>query len=181
MYKLNVTGKTGFRVKDVNIPIIIRDDRGILFYSTESLIPRTTEFNLPTGKYLVDQGYFSQMFLPAAVPNISLPKFERNMPRNPANFKIQFGYNPNKCSVNWLKGTITFDVSFKDKPMNQIDFIYYHEMGHRFYKTEKYCDLYAAKKMLEIGYNPSQVGMAPIDSLSNQSDDRKDFIIDNLI
>jgi hypothetical protein len=53
-------------------------------------------------------------------------------------------------------------------------------MGHSKYKTEKYADLFAANEMLKKGYNPSQIGVAPIDSLSEMQYERKRFIVNNL-
>lgn len=179
MRKLVVKIKTGFRVKDVNIPINIRDDRGILFYTTEYLLPHVTEFNLPPGTYFVDSGSFSTMATPRTWGTIKLPRRERFIYPNPKNFKIQWAKNPNKCTVDWIARTITFDNSFKEKPMPEIEFILNHEFGHRFYKTEAYCDLYAAHHMLKLGYNESQIGDASIDSLSDRSAPRKKYVINN--
>jgi hypothetical protein len=50
--------------------------------------------------------------------------------------------------------------------------IYYHELGHHWYITESKADLFAAKKMLELGFNPSQIQLAVLDSLSEKSIDR---------
>ena len=81
--------------------------------------------------------------------------------------------------MNWSARIITFDGSFQDSPLYEIWMIFYHECGHRLYKTEKYCDRYAAKCMLRDGYNPSQIGYAVIDSLSDRQDERKEFVIDS--
>lgn len=180
MRKLTVYSKTGYRVKDVNTPIIIRDTRGILFYSTEDKVPDVKEFNLPPGEYFVDQGSFTPMLFPRVYPSIKLPRRQRFFYPNPKDYKVVFGDNPNKCSVDWEKKIIKFDKSFEEKPMYEIDFILCHEFGHRFYKTEKYCDLYAARCLLKMGYNPSQVGLAPIDSLSDEQEERKMYIIDHV-
>jgi hypothetical protein len=179
--KLQVTTKSGFKVNAPSIPIVIRDYRGILFYSTEHLTPKVTQFNLPIGEYLVDSGDFTPMLLPVAYKPIKLPKYERVMKQNPKKFKIQFEENPNKCSVFWGKQLIIFDNSFKDAPLYQIDFILGHEHGHRFYKTESKCDLYAANEMLKKGYNASQIGVSPIESLSERQYDRMETVVDKLI
>ncbi len=181
MRKLIVNGKTGFDVTDTYTPINIRDDRGILFYSTEAILPRCTKFNMPTGIYFVDSGSFKQSAFPKQYPFIKLPQRQRYFFPNPAKFEIRFGNNPNKCTVNWDMKYILFDNAFKNKPQPQVDAIFYHECGHRFYTTEKFCDIFAVKKMLEIGYNPSQVGSAFIDSLSDQQDERKEYVIDSFI
>lgn len=180
MRRLFVDKKTGFRVTDVYKPIIIRDERGISFYNTEPLVPKTTEFNLPPGEYYVDSGAFVKAAIPVWYPRKPMPFQQRIFMPDPGKFKIEFGINPNKCSVLWDEGVILFDESFLDRPRNEVDFILGHEMGHRYYKTEAYCDLYAANLMLKWGYNPYQIGMSSIDSLSDNAESRKLFIIDKL-
>jgi len=56
MRELFVPRKTGFRVLDPTKAVIIRDQRGIVFYSTADMVPRVTWFNLPAGRYQVEQG-----------------------------------------------------------------------------------------------------------------------------
>lgn len=181
MRKLIVDKKTGFDVTDIYSPIIIRDHRGILFYSTEPLIPKVVKFNLPMGVYYVDRGSFREAREPREYPKIKLPHRQRYFFANPANFEIRFGANPNKCTVNWDNKYVLFDNSFKDKPLSQIDGIFFHECGHRFYTTEKFCDIYSVKCMLNEGYNPSQIGSAFIDSLSDAQEVRKEYVIDSFI
>ena len=53
-------------------------------------------------------------------------------------------------------------------------------MGHHFYKAEKYADWFATKKMLNYGFNPSQIKMTALTSLSEKSIDRKEAIFDML-
>lgn len=179
MRRLKVNKKTGYIVKDVNVPVIIRDERGILFYSTESLLPKVQDFNLPPGVYYIDSGYFTESKEPRHYKLPRLPQRQRVFYSNPKDFAVRFANNPNKCSVNWDTKTITFDNSFKDKPLPEVDFIIYHEYGHRLYGSEEFCDLYASYCMLSIGYNPSQIGYAQIDSLSDRQNKRKEFIIDS--
>lgn len=181
MRKLIVENKSGFDVVDIYTPINIRDHRGIMFYTTEPLLPKVTKFNLPQGVYYVDSGNFRKSSTPREYPKIRLPKRQRYFYDNPAKFEIRFGPNPNKCTVNWDKKYILFDSSFKDKPLAQVDGIFYHECGHRFYTTEKFCDIYSVKCMLNEGYNPSQIGMAFIESLSDLQGERKEYVIDSFI
>lgn len=180
MRKLELTKKTGFKVTDIYKPIIIRDFRGIMFYSTEPMIPRVKEFNLPAGTYMVDTGYFVPMNNPVKYPLVKLPVFERLFPK-PKNFEIRFGNNPNKCSIFWDLGFILFDESFREKPLPQLYFILFHEFGHARYKTEKFADLYAVNCMLKKGYNPSQIGFAPIESLSDNAIERKKLVVSKLL
>lgn len=178
MRRLFVDKKSGFDVKDSSLPIVIRDSRGISFYDTNGL-SNVTKFNLPPGEYFVDSGTFTKSNTVKTFPSINLPFRQRFFFPNPENFSIHFAANPNKCTVNWGAKSITFDSSFQESPLPQIWMIFYHECGHKLYKTEAYCDLYAAKCMIRDGYNPSQIGYAVIDSLSDKQEARKEFIIDS--
>lgn len=178
MQRLILENKTGFSSL---LPFRIVDKNNILFYSSDFVKTiskgEILKFNLPAGIYFYD-GILTRLKNPVEYKNIVLPKPERVFKKKP--FKIIFGENPNKCSILWNKGIILFDTSFLKKPLFIKYNIYFHELGHHFYKTEKYCDLYAAKKMLEFGFNPSQVGLNSLDSLSNLQYERKKFIINHL-
>lgn len=180
MRKLDLTKKTGFKVTDIYKPIVIRDFRGILFYSTEPMLPKVKDFNMPAGTYFVDSGYFVPMPFPVQYHYIKLPIAQRLL-KKPSNFDVRFGYNPNKCTIFWDENYILFDDSFREKPLNQLYFILFHEFGHAKYSTEKYADLYAANCMLSMGFNIYQIGSAPVESLSENADSRKIFLVDKLL
>ncbi len=180
MRKIVLTKKTGFDVTNVNVPINIRDYRGILFYSTEAMLPRVTKFNLPAGEYFIDSGYFTPRMFPVDYKLSVLPFPQRFYPST-SNFRVVFKPNPNKCTVSWKTKEIIFDTSFMEKPLPQIDFILYHEEGHERFKTEKYADLYASNAMLGKGYNESQIGCAPLDTLSDAAYERKEYITNRIL
>lgn len=189
MRALHVSKKTGFKVTDPAAPVNIRDDRGILFYTTEPILP-VYEFNLPEGDYFVDSGSFKEMSNPISFKLATLPKSERLFSIPPYGFKVLFEDNPNKCTIFWKEGCIVFDKSFAERPLPQLYFIYFHELGHSRYgygklytkdESEAYCDLYASNQMLKMGFNPSQIIAAPRESLSCKQDFRKDFIEQTLI
>lgn len=173
--QLTVGEKTGFKITNPQIPVIVRDCRGILFYSNEFQLPNVKEFNLPKGTYLVDSGFFTKMDMPVNYPLKKLPPAERNRPI-PNDFTIIWGDNPNKCSVIWPRKVILFDESLKDYRLPELFFILYHEYSHASYKTEKFCDLKAYNYMIKKGYNPAQIGMSQIDSLSGEQWKRKQFL-----
>lgn len=178
---LTLSQKTGFKILQKNIPVIIRDNRGIIFYSNEFIAEDKRKFfNLPFGRYIVDSGYFAPMANPVKYKLIHLPPKQRNFPK-PFDFKIEFNRNPHKCTVHWDKKLIVFDNSFRDTPRFILEFVLYHEIAHHAYHTEKYADALASNFMLLRGYNPSQVGIAPLFSLSSVQEHRKKFIINNLI
>jgi hypothetical protein len=170
--------KTGFKNLFPYRPVVIRDFRGIVFYSTIGLSP-VEYFNLPEGKYFIDSGTIQILPKPNKKKILPLPTVERVMP-SPENFSIVFAENPNKCTVDWAKKMITFDNSFITCELPVIYGMLYHEMGHQYYDTEKYCDLFACNMMLQKGYNESQCGKWPLLSLSHEQFERKEFIINQL-
>lgn len=177
--RIALNKKTGFRIIDRSKPVNIRDERGLLFYTTEPLLPRVEMFNLPAGTYEIDGG-IRIMDKPVKYNAIPLPPVERNHP-NPIGFDITFGDNPHKCTINFAKRLIFFDNSFKEKTLPEIYFVLYHEYAHQYYKTEKYADILASNYMLVKGFNPSQIARAHITSLSCRQLHRKKFNVEQLI
>lgn len=180
MKRLSIGVKTGFWVNNVYKPILIRDSRLILFYETESLLPKAKYFNLPAGSYWVEKGFFSEYILPRIYPLAVLPQPERYM-EDPTDFPIVFDTNPNKCSILWDEKIILFDNSFLNKPEPEIYFILFHEYGHELYNTEEYADLFASNTMKIKGFNPSQIQAAHDNSLSDKNENRKNFVTSKLI
>lgn len=177
MVEFRVPKKSGFRIL-VN-PIRILDFRKKLFYDN-SLVNNPKTFNLPAGKYYLVKGSFVRLKNPVNYQLPSLPKRERMFYPNPYNFAVKFAKNPNKASIYWDKGVIVFDNAFKQKSLPELFFVLYHEYGHKLYTTEKFADLFAIREMLKKGFNPSQIGMVPITTLSGQQFPRMKFVVDNL-
>lgn len=176
-----VNKKTGFKIRDPYKPVIIRDYRHKLFYSNEPVIPKATGFNLPGfGKYYIETGSISMLQEPISYKPLSLPPFERDL-GDFTNFAVEFGDNPHKCTVYPDRKLILFDVSFQDATLPAFYFIYYHELAHRYYKTEKYTDRLAVNYMLHKGFNPYQIGSAHVRSLSDSKFDRKLDTVNQLI
>jgi len=179
MKKIILETKKGFTSI---LPFKIYDLKEILFYSSD-FVSKISQgkrlfFNLPVGIYLLD-GFIIELPKPVKYKEIILPAFERNKPKK--NYKIIFGSNPNKCTIFYDKGVILFDSTFLNRPLYERYNIYFHELGHHYYKTEKFADLFAAKKMLEKGFNPSQIGYGILDSLSNLQQERKNFTIKKIL
>ena len=172
------TEKTGFLVK--SLPVIILDDNGKIFYDSSKVEKKIRAFNLPRGKYELAKGKIQKLNKPVSYPFYPMPKRER-FRKLPNDFKIVFGTNPNKCSILWNEKTILFDESMKNLTKPQIYFILFHEFGHHKYKTEKYCDLFAANMMLKHGFNPSQIGLSSIHSLSDSNFERKEYLVNKII
>lgn len=177
MRDLMLSAKTGFLT---SVPFTVWDKEGNLFYSSEFTdhirSGKTLRFNLPFGIYRYD-GSFVKLDSPLSIATITLPAKERKLNGAGKKYKIVFGDNPNKCTIFYGPGVILFDRSFLRSPLYVRYGIYFHELGHHFYKTEWKADLYATKKMLDYGFNPSQIGRVGLMSLSNGSFDRKEKIV----
>lgn len=192
-YKLSLNQKTGFKNNLPNVPVMILDTRGIPFYDTSLLDDFVNEFNMPPGEYIVQNGNISQMNEPVDYSHLMLPlppPCRRKI--NPENFDIIVADNPYKCSVDWKNKQLIFDHSLVNESLPKLRRIYEHEMAHRYYGTKKNnielikyyeacCDRYSHNKMLEDGYNPSQIGFSMIDSLSSYNKWREDLLIDDMV
>lgn len=182
MKKFTVKTRSGFKSFDTIVKIY--DKSGILFYCKENK-EGLLHFNLPIGEYLTYND-----LIPSKLRVYKLPKLPKpnNVKTLPNDFKIIFANNPNKCSVDNKNHVIIFDNSFKKQPIPVLDYILFHELGHYFYsnegnKSEINCDLFAMKKMLEIGYNPSQIHWVQYGTLSDNKDtiERKEKIYNNTL
>ena len=164
--KFVIRNKTG--VKSFDDVVKIYDNRGILFYLKENR-KGILHFNLPRGIYSS-----SNNLMKAKLVNyefFKLPKPNKVKPL-PKNFKIVYKNNPHKCSVDNIRHIIYFDTSFKMSPLPIKDYIKFHEVAHYFYsgegnKSEISCDLFAMNKMIEVGYNLSQIRWAQTGTLSD--------------
>ncbi len=178
MVQINLNSKTGF-VAHSDFKIF--DETGKLFYSSlfsnKIANSEPLKFNLPRGSYKLD-GKIRRLEYPIPHKKIILPPKERFKKRQ--KFKIIFRENPNKCTIFWKKGLIVFDKFFLNVPKFILFDIYFHEMGHRFYTTEKYADLYASKRMLEIGFNKTQIGLSSLMTLGDNNLERKQAKVNSL-
>ncbi len=205
MRSFTLNEKTGFQINEPNTPVNIRDERGILFYTTEPILP-TYFFNLPKGRYFVDSGNFTPLRSPVNFRLQKLPPAEKAFGIKPTHFKIEFAPNPDKCTIYWPEKLIVYDTSFEDKPQPQTQFIFEHECGHSMYgyqrpgsdreaylqnkipgvkyfynEAEGYCDMYASNEMLKKGYNPSQIMAAPRETLSDRQEMRKELVEETML
>lgn len=111
-------------------------------------------FNLPKGKYELIDGEIVETTKNLSF-HIDLPMKERNLKVPKLSFR--FGNSPSKAHIFKKQGKITVDKFYENKPDYISNFMKWHEVGHYDYETEVYCDLFAANKMLSLGYNPSQI------------------------
>lgn len=196
-YEINVKEKTGFRNLVPSMPVIIFDEYARPFYDTSRLEKQVTEFNLPPGKYTVGEGQIREMKCPVNFELYPLPAPNRTKRKNPENFRVEIGDVPFKCFVDWDNDRIVYDRLVADMPLPTIMYIFHHECGHRYYGIpykrkpwsdeyqnaytyyEACCDRYAANKMIEAGYNPSQIAEAQIGTVT--SDERNNVMVDTFL
>lgn len=136
----------------------------ILYYAKKG-----AKFNLPKGMY---EAGFSFDKLPPIDYSISrLPEREKN--GNIEIKKLEFRPGvPGFAEINARKGTITMDHYFLELPTFIKDFVFLHECGHFYYRTEWKCDMFSTSGMLNIGWNPSQIRTAS-SIIKNKSRKRK--------
>lgn len=170
---LKVDEKQGFKTSDKRIRIY--DQEGNLFYFRDH--DRSfCVFNLPKGVYKTTNDLHRVPCRKYKLPQ--LPKRERNgkIPKR-KDLSIIYTSNPHKASIYREKKLIIFDNEFKRLSIPQRIHAFFHELGHYYYSTEAYCDLFATREMLKIGFNPSQVYWSINGTLSDASSYRKEYIL----
>lgn len=181
MRSLFVKEKTGFRIKNPNQPLVIRDFRGTLFYTNEAVLPKVKSFNMPgLGQFYIDKGDVIEMEYPIVWTVPKLPPTEIAN-KDPFNFSIVFDKNPNKATIIFEQEKIILDNMFLEVPLPKLYYVVYHEFAHQYYVTEKYADLLACNYMLKKGFNPEQIGEAQILTLSDRQYERKCEVVNHLI
>ena len=167
---LKLTRKTGFFGRGAKIEIL--DEKGLPFY-TYKPAGKIIKINLPAGIYVVKEGSLT----PAkSVHNYSNPRL--NLPKKtrfpiPKNIKVEYLKNPNKATIDLIRGHITMDTSFLSMPKFIRIYVLFHEIGHYYYKSEEGADRFAQVEMLKRGYNPSQIHQASEFTLSHHAGERK--------
>jgi hypothetical protein len=188
--RITVNYKTGFR-NSTGKRVVILDEQYEPFYDTANVANKVWEFNLPAGVYYIQEGKIVQRATPVEYTLETLPPRQRKL-ADPETFPVLYKKNDYTASIFWDaerspygKRCIVFDPSLQHKTLPEREFIYHHECGHRFWDkgeaNENACDMYAKNKMLELGYNPSQIGMAMITTLSDNNMERKEKMIDSLL
>lgn len=142
----------------------------LLFYSVQK--NEYVNFNLPIGTYEIEAEDFFELPNPVIYIIPTLPETEKNIVMKRMNIKRVV--NKNKASIDVRTGNTYLDSDIDDTwHTAKKVFILGHELGHNYYKTELYCDMFSAKKMLENGFNPSQCFHASFTCLSGGVTERK--------
>jgi hypothetical protein len=162
-----INGESYFHVKEksgfkATAKVCIYQDNSIFYGLRKN---QEIFFNLPPGYYSTEW-----LIQPLSQPiKIKIPtrrKRERFNIALPKNVFVRYGNNPNKATICLETGEILIDNSFLNAPELVKKFIMYHEIAHYYYKSEEFCDEYAQERLIEDGYNLSQVHNATAKSLN---------------
>lgn len=169
----------GFECFDEGLIKVI-DRAGNTIYLFDNEDGERITFNLPEGNWLTDNEIY-RLKKPLTYISPELPKPDKNIPIRKLHFIVK--KNPNKCSIDVRTGRVIIDYSIDEKEYPFKAYILYHECGHFLYKggpweQEAKCDIFAAKHMLEDGFNFSQITYAQELCLGNSdsSENRKNYL-----
>lgn len=153
-----LNNKKAVKVRVLNFarPFVVTDREGIIYYLKQG--KQEYMFNLPAGEF-----YFSQ---PVQILNIGPPieyRLKKNLPRPEhefKNFRFSIKTEPGQkglAKITFPEGIISVNEKFHKLPAPVQYWIVEHEKGHQFYATEEFADMYALKKYLSAGFNPSTI------------------------
>lgn len=143
-----------------NLPrkFTVRNGNGKIYFERylDGKTPRI-KFNIPNaGVYAISSNTEIIKRVPIEISslNVNLPPFERDRIKD---FTIisnpKLYTTPARIFTN--EGIIEKGAAFNSYPDPMKVFFLLHEVGHFFYKTEEYCDLFALVHFLQMGYNMS--------------------------
>jgi hypothetical protein len=144
------------------------------------------QFNINhKGTYKIDVDCIKIDVLPQTITplNVTLPPKERDRMKH-----FKFVYNPDLKGTparNYsIEGVIEYGDAFKALPFPVKLFVLCHEIGHFYYHTEKWADLYAAKIFVDNGYNLSTAIYSltcVLNTNSARNEDRINSLFKNVI
>lgn len=158
MIWLHVPAKTGYRALT---DISVFDHEGGAFYATTA----GNRFNLPRGDFRLS-GKVERLPVPLSY-ELAIHAFERD-DRPYREVIVKACNNPNKASVIFENGIarIFIDHSIAKMPMACRCYVISHELAHAHYvgstpqELETMCDEYGEHRLLDRGFNPSQLAAA---------------------
>lgn len=116
---------------------------------------------IPNNEQFADCSVFGNFLTKIEVENtargmIKLPPQERNPTRLEfSHFENRVGHS-SPAAMNRHTGKFIYNEKFLTMPWIDRLFIFNHEKGHFFYNTEKFCDLYATKQIIDMGFGVQQ-------------------------
>ena len=155
-----VEKKSGFISEDV--PLCIYDERGIIFYRRNKFGEK--KFNLPIGTYQTrNKIYLLETPVTYIAPKMQKPEKNFDM-RTDLNVNVIENYSE-KANINVGEGIINMRAEAFRLPKPVWVKMFFHEIGHHLFYTEKLCDQFADLCMLQMGFNPSQLIIGTLCSL----------------
>lgn len=162
--KIDLKNIAGFSCNDETICVKGKSGKVLYYFSNPQR--KQITFNLIAGKWYTENKLVKlNKPLKYICPELAPATIKREAKK----FKFRVGNNPNKCTIDFSKkefADVLIDEEINEKDIPLFCFVMFHENGHFFYggtpdgemyaKNEHYCDCYAAKHMLENGFNPSQ-------------------------
>jgi len=184
--KLVLQKITGFSCSDFTICVKNRNGKTLYFF--ENPKGEKISFNLICGEWFSENNLVElKKPLKYKTPKLAEPTLKRKFKK----FVYEVGENPNKCTIDFSgkDAKVFIDEEINSQEIPHFIFVMFHENAHHFYggkesgtkeyfEEENKCDTYAAKKMLERGFNPSQCLFAIEMCLSEDENarERKDKI-----
>lgn len=161
MQAIKVTKPETIYIKFNGVPprkFEVRDQFGKLYFERflNGKTPRI-KFNVPVeGVYTSTNDFEIVKRVSIEIPDLSfdLPPFERNRIKDFVIVKNPTLYNT-PARVFTHEGVVEKSADFDKYPQPMRVFFLLHEVGHFYYKTESYCDLFALTHYLQMGYNMS--------------------------
>ena len=155
-----------------------------LFFFRDLCGQERIKFNINRpGNYTISANCDTIAILPLSIHllKINLPPHQREEFKKPV-----FKFNPllqDTPARNFHKiGVIEYGPAIKKMDFSTRNFIFYHEVGHFYYKDEKLADLWAAKNFIADGFNNSAAfqTLKYILHSSSVNDDRIKNLFENL-
>lgn len=172
--RFNCRTKTGFKCTGA---VLVNDTSGRPFYHFSK--PGEFTFNLPAGVYDI-KGEVTRLSEPVNyIFSPSRKKEHAHELPKPGQLKIIYAKNPNKASIFPKKHVIIIDTGYKNAPQIIKDYLIFHEIGHYFYKTEKYADEFAQEQLIKKGYPFSLIVKAAEKTLFN-GHERHHYCFENM-
>ena len=138
--------------------VLIFDNKNRLYYDRET---KSAKVNFPKSGFYFFKNckIVNQLQLQENVPKFELPPPERI--RKIKFPKIVFNDKFNSpARINTHDSVIELGTNFKNLSIPSRLFILLNEIGHLYYTTEHYCDLFAYYHFCKLGYNNSQAFFA---------------------
>lgn len=165
-----------YQIAPEGIEVFAHENNNFLMKRENGAGLKTLFVNIPrAGKYTISPApiFISTENLPLnQYQDIELPEPDRIPTGKPLFVSSNFCPKFTPARMNRFTGEVQVRNDFKNLPNEQRFYILMHEEGHTLYKNEDDCDLYALKKFLNKGFNPSQAVSALKNNLRNAPENR---------